>query len=63
MSPTNLVSHFYHFSKFSIDFLSLAEKEKEKVSIVMGLIQPDPAQSQRNAPARAPSVLTLHRRP
>jgi hypothetical protein len=35
-----------------MDFLSLGEKEKEKVSIVLGLIQPDPAQSKRNAPAR-----------
>jgi hypothetical protein len=46
-----------------MDFLSLVEKEKEKVSTVLGLIQPDPAQSQRNAPVRAPAVLTLHRRP
>jgi hypothetical protein len=39
-----------------MDFLSLVEKEKEKVSTVLGLIQPDPAQSQRNAPGRARSV-------
>jgi hypothetical protein len=46
-----------------MDFLSVVEKEKEKVSTVLGLIQPDPAQSQRNALARAPAVLALHRRP
>jgi hypothetical protein len=46
-----------------MNFLSLEEKEKEKVSTVLGLIQPDPTQSQRNAPARAPAVLTLHIRP
>jgi hypothetical protein len=46
-----------------MDFLSVVEKEKEKVSTVLGLIQPDPPQSQRNALARAPAVLALHRRP
>jgi hypothetical protein len=39
-----------------MDYLSLEEKEKEKVSTVLGLVQPDPAQSQRNAPARARGV-------
>jgi hypothetical protein len=39
-----------------MDLLSLVEKEKENVSTVLGLIPPDPAQSQRNAPARARGV-------
>jgi hypothetical protein len=43
-----------------MDFLSLAEKEQEKRSIVLGSIQPEPAQYRRNAPARAPALESLH---
>jgi hypothetical protein len=42
-----------------MDFQSLVKKEKEKRSIVLGSIQPDPAQYRQNAPAAS----NLHRGP
>jgi hypothetical protein len=41
-----LVLYFYHFIEFSINLLSLAEKENEKDYTVMGSNQPEPAHKQ-----------------
>jgi hypothetical protein len=40
-----------------MDFLSLVEKEKR--SIVLGSIQPEPAQYRRKAPLPAPALASL----
>jgi hypothetical protein len=49
-------SHIFSiFLEFSMDFLSLVEKEKGKASTVLGSIWPETTHDKRNAPARAPA--------
>jgi hypothetical protein len=57
-------SHIFSiFLEFSMDFLSLAEKEKGKASIILGLIWSETTHDRRNAPARAPALMTLRKGP
>jgi hypothetical protein len=46
-----------------MDFQGLVEKEKEKVSIVLGSVWPETAHNRRNAPTRAPALKTLRKDP
>jgi hypothetical protein len=46
-----------------MDFQSLVEKEKGKMSTVLGSIWPETAHDRRNALARAPALASLHRDP
>jgi hypothetical protein len=65
----NLVvqQNWYHifsiFLEFSMDFLSLLEKENEKRSTILGLIWPETAHDRQNAPARVPALMTLRKGP